>query len=287
MRVLGVWMCCLLGVCALLAMPRPAAAQGVDGLPFARGEHLVYNVTWMGIKAGEATLEVEGLLQVDGQPALHLVTTARSTPFVSTFYRVDDRNESFIGLHPMRSLRFVKNLREGRYRHSSQTDFDQTVGVARFRYLDFSNVPRNISRLDEAERFGKYVSQDYPLNVPALDELSVLYFVRTLPLKVGETVRAKVFASKKNWDLEVRVLSRETLDTILGRRETLVVEPLLKFEGIFQRKGRMTVWLTDDAERVPVLMKSEIVIGSFVSTLVRRETGGTRARLAQPEGTTP
>jgi len=69
------------------------------------------------------------------------------------------------------------------------------------------------------------------------------------------------------------VLRRETLETVLGARETVLVEPLLKFEGIFQQKGRVLVWLTHDAERIPVLMKSEIKIGSFVSTLTRREVG--------------
>jgi hypothetical protein len=104
---------------------------------------------------------------------------------------------------------------------------------------------------------------------------------------VGETLSAKVFASRKSWDLEVRVLSRETLDTVLGRRETLVVEPLLKFEGIFQRKGRVIVWLTDDADRTPVRMQSEIVIGSFVSTLVRRDLGAAHASRERPAGATP
>jgi hypothetical protein len=144
------------------------------------------------------------------------------------------------------------------------------------------SVPKGITSLEEAEKHGKYVAQEFPLGPNALDELSVLYYVRTLPLIEGRTVFATVFASRKNWELEVKVLRREALDTILGRRETLVVEPLLKFEGIFQQKGRVIVWLTSDAERIPVLMKSEIKIGSFVSTLTQRESG---VALAEPSGT--
>ncbi len=246
---------------------------------YREGERLVYDVTWLGIKAGEATLEAQGVVNVNGHQAYHLVTTAQSAPVISKIYRVDDRTESFLETDAARSLRFDKNLREGRYRHSSQTVFDHEKGIATLRYLDFSQVPRDITRLDEAERYGKYVSQEFPLNSGALDELSVLYYVRTLPLLVSTTVTARVFASRKNWELEVKVLGRETLDTVLGRRETLKVEPLLKFDGIFQRKGRMIVWLTDDAERIPVQMKSEIVIGSFVTTLTRREVGLAQARL--------
>jgi hypothetical protein len=198
---------------------------------------------------------------------------AQSAPFISQFYRVEDRSDSYLGLSPPRSLQFEKQLREGRYRHNSQTTFNHEGKVATFRYLDFSPVPKTISTLQEAEKYTRYVSEDFPLNPGALDELSVLYYVRTLPLMEGRTVLAKVFASKKNWDLEVKVLRRETLETVLGSRETLLVEPLLKFDGIFQQKGRVLVWLTNDAERIPVLMKSEIKIGSFVSTLIRREVG--------------
>lgn len=246
------------------------------------GERLVYDVTWLGIRAGQATMEIRDAVQIKGEPAIHLVTTAQSSPLVSKIYPVNDRSESYLGLEPMRALRFEKHLREGRYRHDSQTDFDHQGGLATFRYLDFSPVPKGISSLEEAEKFGKYVTQEFPLTPGSLDELSLLYYVRSLPLAVGATVRAKVFASRKNWDLEVRVLDRERLDTILGQRETLVVEPLLKFEGVFQQKGRVIVWLTDDPDRIPVRMQSEIKVGSFVSTLTRREVGGGRASIDDP-----
>ncbi len=266
---------------ALVAMAGSAVAGQDAALArvYREGERLVYDITWLSIKAGEATLEAQGLVQLNGQRAYHLVTTARSGPVISKFYRVDDRTESYLALNPMRTLRFDKHLREGRYRHSSQTLFDHERGVATFRHLDFSQVPRTAVRPEEAERYGKYLSEEYPLTPGALDELSVLYYVRTLPLRVGATVGARVFASKKNWELEVKVLGRETLETVLGFRETLVVEPLLKFEGIFQRKGRVVVWITDDAERIPVQMQSEIKIGSFVARLTRREAGQVQADL--------
>ncbi len=263
------------------------AAAGAEGERVLRtGEKLVFDVTWMGIKAGEATLEARGVVQFNGQPAYHLVTTAQSTPFISKFFRLEDRSDSYLAWGPLRSLQFEKQLREGNYRHNSQTAFDHDRKVATFRYLDFGPVPKNVTKVEEAEKYTKFVYQEFPLSPGALDELSVLYFVRTLRLVEGQTVTAKVFASKKNWDLEVKVLRRETLETVLGPRETLLVEPLLKFEGIFQQKGRVLVWLTQDAERIPVLMKSEIKIGSFVSTLTRREAGTSQTTPNGSEGRT-
>ncbi len=273
-------------VCLLGLFAEVATAADVPRL-FREPEQLVYDVTWMGIKAGQATLEMQGVVDFHGQRAAHLVTTAQSTPFISKFYRVNDRSESYLGVDPLRALHFEKHLREGRYRHDSWTDFDHQGRQATFRYLDFGPVPKGISRLEEAERYGKYVTQEFPLSPGSLDEFSVLYYVRALDLRVGQTRYAKVFASKKNWELEVRVLGRETLETALGPRETLVVEPLLQFEGVFQQKGKMTVWLTDDAERIPVLMKSEVKIGSFVSTLTSRTVGSAVAHADAHAGARP
>jgi len=275
----------LLGVSCPMTGAAGAAAQAPDlGQVLREGERLVYDVTWMGIKAGQATLEVRGVVPVDGQPAYHLVTTARSTPFISAFYRVDDRNESYLGVNPVQALRFEKHLREGRYRHSSFTSYDHEGKVAHYRNLDFNPVPKGIMNLTEAEKYSAYTQEEFPLTPGALDELSILYYVRGQPLLAGRPLQAKVFSNRKNWEVEVNVLGRESLDTVLGRRDTLKVEPLLKFEGIFQQKGRVLVWLTNDAERIPVLMKSEIVIGSFVATLVRREVG---AALASPQPPVP
>ncbi len=290
-RMCGVWPAAMaVGVALVLCLWAGSAdaAPGTEAERVLReGEKLVFDVTWMGIKAGQATLEARGVVQLNGRQAYHLVTTAQSAPFISTFYRVDDRSDSYLAWGPLRSLQFDKQLREGRYRHNSQTAFDHEAKVATLRYLDFGPVPKGVTRLEEAERYTKYVEQEFPLNAGALDELSVLYFVRTLRLDQGRTVTAKVFASKKNWDLEVKVLGQETLETVLGPRETMLVEPLLKFEGIFQQKGRVLVWLTQDAERIPVLMKSEVKIGSFVSTLTRREVGSAPTSASGAEGRTP
>lgn len=251
------------------------------------GEKLVFDVSWMGITAGQATLEARGVVRRNGADAYHLVTTARSAPFISRFFRVEDRSDSYLAWDPPRSLQFDKQLREGGYRHNSRTVFDHRANVASFRYLDFGQVPKGVTSLEDAEKYTTYVQQEFPLNAGALDELSVLYFVRTLRLVEGQTVMAKVFAGKKNWDLEVKVLGRQTMDTVLGSRDTVLVEPLLRFEGIFQQKGRVLVWLTQDAEHIPVLMKSQVKVGSFVSTLTRREVGTARPGQSSLPGSTP
>ena len=62
---------------------------------------------------------------------------------------------------------------------------------------------------------------------------------------------------------QVKVLRREQVTVPAGTFHCIVVEPALKFEGLFQQKGKITLWLTDDVRRVPVLIKSQIVIGTI------------------------
>ncbi len=70
------------------------------------------------------------------------------------------------------------------------------------------------------------------------------------------------------WNVEVQVLRKERLKTGLGEFNTVVIKPLMKSEGIFNRKGDMVIWLTDDDRHIPVMMKTKIVVGSVVATLV-------------------
>jgi hypothetical protein len=71
----------------------------------------------------------------------------------------------------------------------------------------------------------------------------------------------------------VYVLGKEKIKTSLGELNTIKIKTYPKYEGVFQNKGEIYIWLTDDARKIPVLMKSTISIGSIVSTLVEARTG--------------
>ena len=100
------------------------------------------------------------------------------------------------------------------------------------------------------------------------DPLSVLYYVRTMKLETGKSAYVDIFDSKKLWNVEVQVLRREKISTILGEVETIVIKPLMKSEGIFNRKGEVLIWLTDDRKRIPVKMQTKVAVGSITATLV-------------------
>ena len=105
------------------------------------------------------------------------------------------------------------------------------------------------------------------------DALSTLYFVRTQPLEVGKSFFLNNFIDGRKYRLEVKVLKRETLTVDAGSFECYVVEPITQSVGLFKHEGRLKVWLTDDRLRMPVLMKSKLIIGSIAVELTDYQLG--------------
>ncbi len=219
--------------------------------PFKIPERFVYDLTWTGISAGTATLDL-----VDDGEKIKIVSTARSADWISVFYTVEDRVESILTKNnPIRSwaqpVNYRIKTREGRHRKDKEVifDFDKKRAI----YIDHLKKERKA----------------FALPSPAFDALSSFYHVRTLKLTVGKTVYVTVFDSKKVWNVEVQVLRKEKVTLPSGTFNTVVIKPLMKSEGIFSRKGDIFIWLTDDPKHVPVKMQTKAAVGSIIATLVR------------------
>jgi len=211
---------------------------------FAEGEWFQFSVQYGAIKAGEALMQVEAVENVTGRPCYRLVSKAESNSFFSFFFKVRDRVESQMDVEDLVSRRFTKNTLEGKHRDNFTIDFDHATGRARYSS-----------------------GADFELPACSQDILSAFYYVRTVDLEVGRSVQVPCHADKKNYSLEVKVHRRERVKTPAGEFNCLVIEPVLKTSGLFRQKGRLTIWLTDDEYKIPVLMKSKIVVGSIAAIL--------------------
>ena len=229
--------------------PSEAVQRTVDNVAFGVGETLNFDINYGFINAGTATMKVQQLIEYNQRPCYQIVTTASSNSFFSTFYRVEDRVESIFDAMALIPWRFEKRLREGNYRAERVCVFDQGAGVVQY--------------------------QGDTIVVPAAvqDALSALYYVRTQELKVGGSVWVANFTDGKSYSLEVKVLGRETVKVDAGQFDCLVVEPMTSSVGVFKNEGRLRVWLTDDRVKLPVLMKSKILIGSISAELTSYKLG--------------
>lgn len=217
-------------------------------LPYTVPEILNYDLTWTGIKAGEASLEIR-----DEGNERKIISTARSAKWVTVFYRVDDRVETRLSKEKPfngQPVSYKINLREGRNRKNKEVLFD---------YRNLKAL--SIDHLDKERAETKIPARVF-------DSLSSFYYVRTLNLEVGRSVYVTVLDNKKVWDIEVQVLRKERIEVPAGRFETIVIKPLMKSEGIFYRKGDIFIWLTDDEKRTPVMLKTRVKVGSITARLV-------------------
>ncbi|MBM2839346.1 MAG: hypothetical protein HW415_1971, partial [Deltaproteobacteria bacterium] len=197
---------------------------------------------------GTAVLEVSEGAEVQGRKVHQISAVTNSNSFVDKFHKVRDRVDSFVYADNLSSGKIKVHQEEGKYRQDKEISFDYTKGTATY-------------------TVGKETSS-YPIPFFVQDALSALYYLRTRELIVGKPFIIDVFEDRKLWQLEVQVLGKERIMTPAGEFDTVMVKPLLKFEGIFQRKGEVYVWLTDDSRKMPVRMKSKIKIGSVFADLL-------------------
>jgi len=239
---------------------RLAELEPRENHAFGVGERMLYSVRYGPVRAGECRLEVLPEVSVNGRPCYKLVGTAQSSDFFSSIFRVDDRLESFLDTEFLLPWRFSKVLHEGSYHDEQRVELDQVNRMAT--YQDGTTVA---------------------LDPGAQDILSVLYHIRTLDLRPGFTDVIRVHADEKNVDLEIRVLGREEVETPGGTFACLAVEPLIRLDtGLYDsEKGKLVMYVTDDARKLPVMFKIKVFFGSIVLTLTDLVEG------SPPDGSIP
>jgi hypothetical protein len=212
-------------------------------VPFGEGELLTFAIQYGLIYAGEATLEIRNVAEIDSAKAYHIISTARTSSAFDHVFKVRDRHDSLLDYENLFSLSFEKHLREGKFKRDEKVTFDQKRHLA------------------------VYADKQVPIPPNTQDFLSALYYARTLPLDVGEAMAMANHTGGKNYPIYIKVLRRERVKVPAGEFDCLVVEPVLQTTSLFENKGKLTIWVTDDTVRMPVLLRSKVVIGAFEAVL--------------------
>lgn len=237
---------------ALSLMFQLGAPQN-EPLPFGPGERVAFRITYAHALAGRAWVSV---LPGDaaGEPVLRFVAEAKSQGFFAWLFRfrVEDRTVATWDTRSGCSLAIEKRLREGKAVRDQSVKFDREQGVA-------------------LVADPKIKETRFDVGPCALDVLSAFFVTRVRGVSDGVDLALPVFDNGKRYRLGVRFLGRERLDLPmpLGPRvATVVVEPqLLEGTGLFVKEGRLKIWLTDDARRIPVRMRSKVPVGSVSADL--------------------
>jgi len=216
---------------------------GQSAWPFQIGERLTYDVSFTGITAGQASLEVVNDTVVNNNHQLHIRFNARTTFPVSSIYTINDQVDTWLDSKYLYTKKLTKNIREGNYKNDSYTiiDYDQSIAITN----------------------GDTVIIDQFLR----DPYSLFYFLRTIPLIIDETIDFTAFDGKKITPFQVITKTKETINTMAGTFSCLVVKPFRKGATLLKNKGDMMIWFSDDKIRLPIQIRIKLKYGSMLLKL--------------------
>lgn len=257
-------LCCALLIMASIvaAEPgRPTAQENIKTVnhAFAPGEKLTYSISWSTIiEAGISVMEVQQGKTINGRPTYNLISNTRSVGVVDLFFPVKDSVESIVDADDLYSLSFHLCESHGKKQRQRSMTYDRASGTVQV--IVNNGAPETYCVPDRIQ-----------------DALSSLYYLRTRQdFTTGKTIVENVHDGDKTWAVEVHVMDKERIKTPAGEFDTIKVRTYPKYEGVFMHKGEIYIWLTDDARKIPVLMKSEISIGSIVATLTNMQGGNSK-----------
>jgi len=227
-------------------------------LPFEVGERLTYNVSWKVFDAGIATMTLAEKTSFQSEDTYRISATVYSTGIVSALFKVVDVFESLFQARDLCSRRITKKIQEGRRHRETIVTFDAKARRARMEDRDLNRPDLSPKRVES------------PVPPCVQDVISALYVIRTKTLRVGELVLFPINDGGRTYDVTVEIQAQEEVRTPAGTFQAFRLEPKV-FDGLFKSKGRLFVWVTADASRMPVQLKAKINIGTITAALTQAD----------------
>ncbi|MCF8240687.1 MAG: DUF3108 domain-containing protein [Melioribacteraceae bacterium] len=222
----------------------------LENKAFGVGEKLTFDVKYGFVTAGIAVMEIPKLKRISGRDAYHVTFRVNTVPSFDPFYKVRDRYETYLDVEGLFPWRFEQHIREGGYSRDFSAFFDQRRGVA------------------------KTSEGSYDIPVYVNDIVSAFYIARTFDyseMKKGDKVHLENFYKDKVYPLDVVYHGKETIEVEAGEFDCIIVEPLVAEGGLFKSEGNIIIWLSDDDLKIPVRVKTKVIIGSIDADLTAYE----------------
>lgn len=226
----------------------PAAAQ----VPaFGPGEQIHYTVFYslvgLYVNAGSASITTAQAKLAD-KDTYHIVGEGKTNSRYNWIITVRDRFESFVDTRTGEPLKFVRHIEEGSYRKHEEIHFDHRQNTA--------TGSKGLVKVPEGVQ----------------DLVSALYYARNIDYnryKVGEKIGFKLFIDDEVYDMYVRYAGKETIRTKYGTFKSIKLKPLLIKGKVFEGGEKMTIWVTDDGNRIPVRVETPLTVGSVKMDLMQ------------------
>lgn len=219
---------------------------------YGDGEWFKFRIHYGLLTAGYASLQVNNE-KLKGKDVFHVKGEGKTVGISKWFFKVEDDYQSYIDKEKDIPYRFIRKINEGGYTKDIEIDFDHTR--------------------KKAMVFNKKHDTKEELSFPAetQDMVSAFYYLRnrldTKNIKEGQFVDMNMFFDRENYKFRLKFLGREVLNTSFGKVSCLVFRPYVQSGRVFKESESLTVWVTDDKNKMPILIKADLAVGSLKATL--------------------
>lgn len=217
--------------------------RDISNNAFTYGENLKYRVHFGWINAATIDIKVDDNPVVVGErPTYHITADGRTNSSFDWMYRVRDHFETYLDTQSVAPLKYRKSVRENKYKD------------------------KDLVYYDHGKQFLKGHKKDMDAPEYVQDLVSGMFYARTLDFKkatVGQTFPIDIYLDQKVYNLKFKYLGRETIKTDMGKVRCIKMRPQLVVDRVFKDEDDMTVWVTDDANRIPIRVQTDIWVGSL------------------------
>ena len=219
---------------------------------FQSGEWFKFRIHYGIFNASYATLKVKDA-KYKGKEVYHVIGKGRSTGLLDLFFKVDDNYETYFDKEDGKPYRFIRKIDEGGHTKNIEILFNHDKQEALVK--DKKRKRESVHKLE-----GK-----------VQDMLSAYYYLRNnidpSNLKKGDEIKMKMFFDKENYNFKLKFLGRETLKTKFGYVPCLKFRPYVQAGRVFKEEESLTVWVSDDKNKMPIRIQADILVGSIKADL--------------------
>ncbi|MDR7372662.1 DUF3108 domain-containing protein [Flavobacterium aquidurense] len=219
---------------------------------FGTGEYFKFRIHYGIVNAGYATLEIKDAT-INNKKVHHAVGKGYTTGMSKFFFKVEDLYESYFDKETGSPYRYVRKIDEGGYTKNQEGFFNQSEN--RVLVKDYKRkTEKTIITVDNVQ-----------------DIISSFYYLRNHPnidkLKPGEAITIDMFFDEEITKFKLKYIGRQDITTKFGTVSTLVFKPLVQTGRVFKEQESVTLWITNDDNKIPIRIKADLAVGSLKADL--------------------
>ncbi len=227
-------------------------------VPFKIGEQMVFDVKYFGITAGQIALTVMPKKLIGPKTCHHFHVKMTSAPFYKMIYEVNDYLDSFVDVERFLPVKYVVVQRETKQDVDDLQLFDNDKLTTFYRYRRLKKKTNEVKN----ESDEKFIPRFYQ------DSFSVLYFLRGIEIKIGETYEFPVITRAKPWMIKITPEKVETISTKMGSREAYRINAITQYPGVLKANGEAVFWISKDDKKQLLKFQAKVKLGPIEGELV-------------------